>query len=396
MSWAQPRSCGVKLNKMEAVPFLIENTRSFSKNHLLGVAVGGYVAISVAFFCFGGVLLSSSMPRPGDPQAFLLLIPGFYIGFLDFIQIHAAEYFHYTPKERLTQLALWLNVIPIVGLLTMLLVRDLFSGGIYLGFVPVGILLLTATSFVVGFLLSLLNVFWILIAGRARVVLVATVTLCFLPTLWPVYRMGIFTSDVGRYATRENPTIHLHPSDVSFRVPQEWLDWNAEFHNNFHLTHQELQKVRFGAGEWDYEYGEVVNSALPFEYCAAHVGGEGWGREGVSFGDLQMRAYVTDLPSEEIFRRISGPALATAKRVTSGDFYGPGKVQTEVSKIGPWQRAVIRYSLFYGDYGGIANIEFYVRPVSKYQLVMVFMGAKEAEKQSILTSVSVPNSADHH
>jgi hypothetical protein len=149
--------------------------------------------------------------------------------------------------------------------------------------------------------------------------------------------------------------------------------------------------VRFGAGEWDYEYGKVVNTVLPFEHCAAHVGGDGWGREGVSFGDLQMRAYFTDLGSEEILKRISGPALAAAKKL-SRDFYAPGHVQTSVGEEGPWRRAIIRYSLFYGDYGGTANVEFYARPVSHYELVLVFMGSMEDEKQAILQSVNLPSS----
>jgi hypothetical protein len=102
-----------------------------------------------------------------------------------------------------------------------------------------------------------------------------------------------------------------------------------------------------------------------------------------------VRTYVTELSAQEIFQRISGPALATAKKLTSG-FSGAGTVQTEVSTDGPWRKTVMRYSLFYGDYEGTANIEFYVRPVSKYQLVMVFMGANEKEKQTILTSVTLP------
>lgn len=108
-----------------------------------------------------------------------------------------------------------------------------------------------------------------------------------------------------------------------------------------------------------------------------------------------MRAYVADLASDEILSRISGPALATAKELSTGYFNGPGEVKTEVSAAGPWQRSVIRYSLFYGDYGGIANVEFYLRPVSKYQLVLVFMGTNENEKQSILQSVHIPGPPLH-
>jgi len=312
---------------------------------------------------------------------------------LDFAQIHAVEYFKYQPRERITWFALWLNAIAIIGFYALLTLKGGFGGGLY-PFLPLVLGSVAAASFLVGIVVSILNVLWVLIAAKARIALVVTVVICLLPTLWPAYRAGLFTRDAGRYATRQERTIYLHPSDVSFQIPQDWLYWDTEFHNNLHLTHRELEKVRFGAGEWDTEYGDVVNSALPFEYCAVHVGGEGWGREGVSFGDLQLRAYVTDLSSAEILRRISGPAFATAKKLSTGNFYGPGQVQTDIGEEGPWRRAVIRYSLFYGDYGGIANVEFYLRPVSKYQLVMVFMGNVEKEKRQVLDSVTIGKSTN--
>jgi len=90
---------GVKLTKMQAVPFFAENTRPLSKGYLVGIAVGGYVAIAVAVFCIGGGLFFFNAPPPGNLQAFLLLIPAFYIGFFDFIQMHAVEYFHHQPSQ---------------------------------------------------------------------------------------------------------------------------------------------------------------------------------------------------------------------------------------------------------------------------------------------------------
>jgi hypothetical protein len=370
---------------MNGVAYLIGNKRPFSKNWVLGLTVGGYLTLSLVLFCFGGALFSIPSPA-GNAQAFRFMIPGFFVGLLDFVQIHAEDYFKYKPRERITSFAVWLNVIAVLSFCVILTLKGVLdgAGSFILFFVTV----VTVASFLVGIVLSLANVLWIFFAAKARMALTATVALCLLPALWPAYRMGLFTKDAGRFATRQNRTIYLHPSDVNFQIPEDWLSWNAEFHNNFHLTHRELQKVRFGAGEWDYEYGEVVNSALPFEDCAAHVGGEGWGREGVSFGDLQMRAYVTDLSSQEVFKRISGLAL-TAKKVSSGSFYGPGQVWTDNGEEGAWRRAVIRYSLFYGDYGGVANVEFYVRPVSHYQLVMVFMGNVEKEKRQILDSVTI-------
>jgi len=378
---------------MNVVAFLIENKRSMSKNWLLGLTVGGYATVSLSLYCFGGALISSSQVPARNAQALLILIPGFFVGLLDFAQIHAVEYFKYQPRERITWFALWLNAIAIIGFYALLTLKGVFGGGLY-SFVPLVLGGVTAASFLVGIVVSMLNVLWILIAAKARIALVVTVVICLLPTLWPAYRARLFTRDAGRYATRQERTIYLHPSEVSFQIPQDWLYWDSEFHNNLHLTHRELEKVRFGAGEWDTEYGDVVNSALPFEYCAVHVGGEGWGRDGVSFGDLQLRAYVTDLSSAEILRRLSGPAFATAKKLSTGNFYGPGQVQTDIGEEGPWRRAVIRYSLFYGDYGGIANVEFYLRPVSKYQLVMVFMGNVEKEKRQVLDSVTIGKSTN--
>jgi hypothetical protein len=315
------------------------------------------------------------------------MIPGLLIGLLDFVQINAADYFKYKARERITSFAVWLNVVPVLSFCVMLTLKDVLDGAG--SFILLFIMAVAAASFLLGIVVSLGNVLWIFIAAKARIALAATVALCLLPALWPAYRVGLFTRDAGRFATRQNRTIYLHPSGVNFQIPEDWLSWNAEFHNNLHLTHRELRRVHFGAGEWDDEYGEVVNSALPFEDCAAHVGGDGWGREGSSFGDLQLRAYVTDLSSEEILRRISGPAFATAKKLSSGVFNGPGEVQTDIGEEGPWRRAVIRYSLFYGDYGGVANVEFYLRPVSKYQLVMVFMGNVEKEKRQVLDSVTI-------
>jgi hypothetical protein len=373
---------------MNAVSFLIENKRSISQNWLLGLTVGGYGAISLTLYWFGGALVSSSQVPAGNAQTLVFLIPGFFVGLLDFAQIHAEDYFKYKPRERITWVALWLNATAIIALCSLLTLKGVLDGGGFYSFVRLVLGIVTAASFLLGIVISVSNVLWILIAAKARIALVVTVVVCVLPPLWPAYRAGLFTRDAGRYATRQERIIYLHPSDTIFQIPQDWLYWDTEFHNNIHLTHRELTKVRFGAGEWDTEYGDVVNSALPFEYCAVHVGGEGWGREGVSFGDLQLRAYVTNLSSAEILRRISGPAFATAKRVSSQMFHAP-VVQIDSGQEGEWQRAVIQYDLFYGDYGGRANIEFYIKQVSQYELVMVFMGNVEKEKRQILDSVTI-------
>jgi hypothetical protein len=164
------------------------------------------------------------------------------------------------------------------------------------------------------------------------------------------------------------------------------LDWDAQFHNNLHLTHAQLRSVRVGHGEWDSEYGAVVNSALPFEDCAAHVGGDGWGWAGVSFGDLQLRTYLSELRSYQILSAISDQAFKTAQGIAERQH---GSASFSTSTNGKWQHIEITYPLWYGDYGGTARIDFYVRDIERYRIVMVFMGGDPKEKDSILNSVEI-------
>ncbi len=194
--------------------------------------------------------------------------------------------------------------------------------------------------------------------------------------------------NAGRFATRQGRTIQLHPSGITFQVPEEWLEWDSEFHNNFHLTHRELRKVRLGSGEWDWEYGKVVNAVLPFEHCAVHAGGEGWGTDGSSFGDLQLRAYVTDLSVQEVLARAKRPGFSTARDIAKSGGFTVASAAFSISKYGVWDRATIDYPLWYGDYGGTGVVDFYVKDEGPYRLVLLFMGQKDDEKESILESVS--------
>lgn len=196
--------------------------------------------------------------------------------------------------------------------------------------------------------------------------------------------------DAGRFASRNGRTIQLHPSEVRFQIPQQWLDWDAQFHNNLHLSHGQLRSVRVGYGEWDSEYGEVVNSAMPFEDCAVHVGGEGWGRSGVSFGDLQVRAYISELRTYQILSAISVRGFKTAQGIAKRQHNGDNNASLSTSQNYKWQHIEISYPLWYGDYGGTARINFYVKDIGRYRLVMVFMGGDQNEKDSVLKSVEIP------
>ena len=209
------------------------------------------------------------------------------------------------------------------------------------------------------------------------------------------HRAANTSTEAQRYATREGQKIILHPSGVTLTMPQQWLEWDERFHNNLHLTRDQLEKVQNGEGEWDTEYGKVVNATLSFADCAAHVGGDGWGREGSSFDDVQLRAYITNLSQREILARIRGEAFATARRVAR-PFPTPAALaelapdtNLKEGKDGQWRTSVIRYPLWYGDYGGVARIQCYLTSIENGTLVLVFMGGQDEEVTHILKSVSL-------
>jgi hypothetical protein len=184
-----------------------------------------------------------------------------------------------------------------------------------------------------------------------------------------------------RYATRAGDIVTLHPVPVSFRMPREWLDWEMQFHNNVHLSRPELSTVEHGKWEWNTEYAAVVNSALPFEDCAAQVG--------------QVRAYITDLSLAEVLDRFSGPAMKTARKVA----YPPPKKDALAALREPdftnegvqerWHKVKVVYWLWYYDYGGLAQIRVYLRPVQSHTLVLVFMGASAEDIREVVDSVTL-------
>lgn len=192
-------------------------------------------------------------------------------------------------------------------------------------------------------------------------------------------------------ASIQGSSVTINPSQASFAVPQKWVEWNA-FGYHFHLTRPQIDAAARGHGEWDTEYASVVNAVLPFDRCAGHMGDAGWGEQGVSFADLQMRVYDLAQPPEHVEKRIRENGFADIKRFT-------GKEPTlEQDLKAHWRRTKLAYNLFYGDYGGTAHVDFRVKRFGKRTLVFVFLysdyGPQEQTITSILDSVvirAVPN-----
>lgn len=169
-----------------------------------------------------------------------------------------------------------------------------------------------------------------------------------------------------RSATIKDNVIRLNPSGSTIQIPKNWVRGLAGFRNNLHLTRAELEKVETANGEWDKEYAEIVNRLLPFAHCAAHVGSEGWGREGVSYHDLQLRAYVTDAGAEKVQARLFENGKAWASKFSE-------KVSVSREPSGKWRRASLSYDMWYGDYGGKAIVDVYAQSIGMETVVLVFM-----------------------
>lgn len=199
------------------------------------------------------------------------------------------------------------------------------------------------------------------------------------------------------FATRQGSTITLHPTTATFQVSDAMCEWFAEYKNNLHLSPDELAKVEHGAGEWDTEYGLVCNAALPFARCCAHVGEEGWGRDGVSYGDLQVRVYVLDKTLDEVGHDIADKAAAKVKQITEA----PAEVATD--KTAPWKRWDFAYNRWYGDYGATAHVDFRARQFDDDTVIFVFMytdyTSQDAEIRAMLRSFmwgGQPNGKSKH
>jgi hypothetical protein len=165
------------------------------------------------------------------------------------------------------------------------------------------------------------------------------------------------------FSARKNALITLHPSRFTFEVPADWIEWNSQDRNNMHLSRDQLADVEKPENdEWDREFARACNAALPFDRCAAHVGSEGWGKDALSYGDLQVRVYdLVDTP-----RDLEDQIVRAASSVVR-----PEEVNRETD--GVWRRVVVTYTRLHFDYEATAYVDFRVRRFSDRTLVFVFM-----------------------
>jgi hypothetical protein len=87
---------------------------------------------------------------------------------------------------------------------------------------------------------------------------------------------------------------------------------------------------------------------------------------------VSLRAYVVDANATETETKISSRALAAAKRLPRATVRNASLTTTRDKQ---WDRMLVSYDVWYGDYGGRANVDFYVRQMERNTIVLVFMYA---------------------
>lgn len=188
--------------------------------------------------------------------------------------------------------------------------------------------------------------------------------------------------------TIQGRAVEIPSIRARFQLPTDWIERHSEFQDNIHISTAELQKIRTAEGEWDREYSRILNKALPFESCILHAGDEAWGRSASSFHDLQMRIYIIKEKPSKVIDRFVEDGWREASRLSK-------KVSNSCNKRDQWQTILLRYHLWYRDYGGTANIEVFAQPVAgkNETVAMVFMYCDSQRDQNAVAAKIVESFA---
>ncbi|MFZ0139308.1 MAG: hypothetical protein WAK89_19740 [Candidatus Sulfotelmatobacter sp.] len=183
-------------------------------------------------------------------------------------------------------------------------------------------------------------------------------------------------SESGRhFSTAEGRTVRMQPSGTTFEVPEgRWDGW--------YLDRAELDKAKGGKGEWYTEYARVANAALPFENCSVQTGTYLWNAP--TFFGVTVRGYSLDSAAGEVEARIRSKALSAARHLPHKT---AGNASVTESRQKQWSRLLIGYDVWYGDYGGRANVDFYVTEVEGKTIVLVFMYAGVNNNISVVKQI---------
>lgn len=170
------------------------------------------------------------------------------------------------------------------------------------------------------------------------------------------------------YALLEGRTVRLKPYDVTFEIPESWLNTTSQ--RNLYLSRQELNEVYLKVGG-DAEHAQVMDSVLPFEDCAAHVGSKDWGN--YLWNDLQARIYVVDLCPDEIAERIEKQGLDKASNAFD-------KASLSTGSYGEWQKRTLNVMQASSDFILFEDMDFYYHIYGNKTVVFVFIHAGDYDE----------------
>jgi len=191
---------------------------------------------------------------------------------------------------------------------------------------------------------------------------------------------------IERYATQSGDTIQLHPTEVTFQLPEAWRVSKVLLRP----TGRELRKVN---KDDFYLWGApIADAALNLRDCAVQVAPDNltW-----------VRVYIVDSAEEEILKRIQEKGRAAVYKMPfDASGHSSRGFQTEAVQEGRWQHVDIPYVVSFGDYNAGGFVSFYLRPVAGRELVLVFSyfgtGVRStAEREDVLKSVVIPEVPTH-
>ncbi len=190
------------------------------------------------------------------------------------------------------------------------------------------------------------------------------------------YRATHSAENNSPYSVLEGTTIRIKPYGAAFEIPETWLTpkpISGEPTKNLHLSYQDLNELYWNDGG-DAEVAQVINSVLPFENCAAHVGDKGWGNH--FWNDLQGRVYVTDLTPEEIAARVEKQGRNKASEVFE-------RADVKFGTHGNWERRTLDIldAPSWSDFMLGEGLDFYYRPFGNKTVVIVFLHTDRFEKE---------------
>jgi hypothetical protein len=191
--------------------------------------------------------------------------------------------------------------------------------------------------------------------------------------------LGTATAEVSEsnrhFSTKDGRIVRMQPSGAAFELPEgRWDGW--------YLDRAELDKAKRGKGEWYAEYARVANAALRFDNCSVQAGTYLWNAP--TFFGVTVRGYSLDSAAAETENRIASKALSAAQHFPRKTVRNASLTQSREKQ---WDRLLIAYDVWYGDYGGKANVDFYVTEVEGKTIVLVFMYADVNNNASVVRQI---------